>query len=195
MRVQFARLAACGVYRDRDGEIDPQRGGTQRTGAFPYGVFKAKDGYIGIGVFTEPQWEAMIKRIGREELMLARVQVDERPDAESGDAQVIIEEWLATLPNDDEAIRILADELRLPAARLLSVGQFANDPIMSPRMVEKMKAPNGGEMLMLKSPHKFSKTPPEIPGPAARWASILPNCYGRFAVTRKRSSTPCASRG
>ncbi len=81
--------------------------------------------------------------------------------------KVLIEEWLATLPNDDEAIRILADELRLPAARLLSVGQFANDPIMSPRMVQKMATANGGEMLMLKSPHKFSKTPPEIPGPAA----------------------------
>ena len=155
------------VFSATDGAIDPQRGGTQRTGAFPYGVFKAKDGYVGIGVFTEPQWEALIQRIGREELMLpefksmsGRVQNQEM-------LKLIIEEWLATLPNDDEAIRILADELRLPAARLLSVGQFARDPVMSPRMVQKMAAPNGREMLMLKSPHKFSKSPPEIPGPAA----------------------------
>jgi CoA:oxalate CoA-transferase len=156
------------AYSASDGEIDPQRGGTQRTGAFPYGVFKAKDGYIGIGVFTEPQWEALVQRTGREELMLpefksmsGRVQNQEM-------LKLIIEEWLATLPNDDEAIRILADELRLPAARLLSVGEFARDPIMSPRMVQKMTAPNGREMLLLKSPHKFSKTPPEIPGLAAK---------------------------
>jgi CoA:oxalate CoA-transferase len=156
------------AYSASDGEIDPQRGGTQRTGAFPYGVFKAKDGYIGIGVFTEPQWEALVQRTGREELMLpefksmsGRVQNQEM-------LKPIIEEWLATLPNDDEAIRILADELRLPAARLLSVGEFARDPIMSPRMVQKMTAPNGREMLLLKSPHKFSKTPPEIPGLAAK---------------------------
>ena len=155
------------VFSATDGAIDPQRGGTQRTGAFPYGVFKAKDGYVGIGIFTEPQWEALIQRIGREELMLpefksmsGRVQNQEM-------LKLIIEEWLATIPNDDEAIRIMADELRLPAARLLSVGQFARDPVMSPRMVQKMAAPNGREMLMLKSPHKFSKTPPEIPGPAA----------------------------
>jgi len=155
------------VFSATDGAIDPQRGGTQRTGAFPYGVFKAKDGYVGIGIFTEPQWEALIQRIGREELMLpefksmsGRVQNQEM-------LKLIIEEWLATIPNDDEAIRVLADELRLPAARLLSVGQFARDPVMSPRMVQKMAAPNGREMLMLKSPHKFSKTPPEIPGPAA----------------------------
>lgn len=159
------QLAAYGAS---EGEIDPQRGGTQRTGAFPYGVFKAKDGYIGIGVFTEPQWEALIQRTGREELMLpefksmpGRVQNQEM-------LKLIIEEWLATLPNDDEAIRILADELRLPAARVLSVGEFTRDPVMSPRMVQKMTAPNGREMLLLKSPHKFSRTPPEIPGPAAK---------------------------
>jgi crotonobetainyl-CoA:carnitine CoA-transferase CaiB-like acyl-CoA transferase len=154
------------VFSATQGEIDPQRGGTQRTGAFPYGVFKSKDGYIGIGVFTEPQWEALIQRIGREELMLpefksmsGRVQSQEMLKA-------VIEEWLLTLSNDDEAIRILADDLRLPAARLLSVGQFAHDPVMGPRMVQKMTAPNGSETLMLKSPHRFSKTPPEIPGPA-----------------------------
>ncbi len=79
----------------------------------------------------------------------------------------IIEEWLATLPDDDRAIEILADELRLPAARLLSVGQFARDPILSRRMVAKMPAASGAESLFLQSPHKFSKTPPEIPGPAA----------------------------
>jgi crotonobetainyl-CoA:carnitine CoA-transferase CaiB-like acyl-CoA transferase len=154
------------VFSATQGEIDPQRGGTQRTGAFPYGVFKSKDGYIGIGVFTEPQWEALIQRIGRDELMLpefksmsGRVQSQEMLKA-------VIEEWLLTLPNDDEAIRILADDLRLPAARLLSVGQFVHDPVMGPRMVQKTTAPNGSETLMLKSPHKFSKTPPEIPGPA-----------------------------
>jgi CoA:oxalate CoA-transferase len=149
------------------GAIDPQRGGTQRTGAFPYGVFKSKDGYIGIGVFTEPQWEALIARTGRQELTLPEFKSMPGRTQNQEMLKVLIEEWLATLPNDDEAIRILADELRLPAARLLSVGQFAIDPIMSPRMVQKMATPNGGEMLMLKSPHKFSKTPPEIPGPAA----------------------------
>jgi crotonobetainyl-CoA:carnitine CoA-transferase CaiB-like acyl-CoA transferase len=81
--------------------------------------------------------------------------------------KALIEEWLAGLPSDEEAVRIMADELRLPAARVLSVGQFANDPILSPRMIQKMATPNGREIMLLKSPHKFSKTPPEIPGPAA----------------------------
>lgn len=155
------------AYSASNGEMDPQRGGTQRTGAFPYGVFKSNNGYIGIGIFTDPQWEALLKRMGRADLL-------EIPDMKSALGRVanqemlksVIEEWIATFPDDDAVIRVMADEIRLPAARLLSVGQFARDPILSQRMVEKMTAPDGREMLMLKSPHKFSKTPPEIPGPA-----------------------------
>src|SRR5579863_9810058 len=57
------------AFSTSDGELDPQRGGTQRTGAFPYGVFRGKEGYIGIGIFTDPQWEALLKRMGREDLI------------------------------------------------------------------------------------------------------------------------------
>jgi len=155
------------AFSASNGELDPQRGGTQRTGAFPYGVFKSKDGYVGIGIFTDPQWEALLRRIGHAELLEVpgfrtapeRVQHQEM-------LKQMIEEWLAAQPSDDESIRILADEIRLPAARLLSVGQFARDPVLSERMVARMPGPGGREMLLLKSPHKFSKTPPEIPGPA-----------------------------
>ncbi|HKV56034.1 MAG TPA: CoA transferase [Candidatus Binataceae bacterium] len=150
------------------GELDPQRGGSQRTGAFPYGVFKSRDGYVGIGVFTDPQWEVLVKRMGREDL-LAVPELQSAPGrAQNQDAlKLIIEEWLATFPDDDSAIEVLADELRLPAARLLSVGQFASDPVLSRRMVAKMRGANGVESMFLQSPHKFSKTPPSIPGPAA----------------------------
>jgi crotonobetainyl-CoA:carnitine CoA-transferase CaiB-like acyl-CoA transferase len=160
------QLAAWGAS---DGALDPQRGGTQRTGAFPYGVFKSKEGYIGIGVFTEPQWAALARRMGREDLL----DVPEFNNAggrfQNQDAlKLIIEEWLVTLPGDDAAIAILADELRLPAARVLSVGQYARDPELSRRMVARVPDGAGGEMLLLKSPHKFSKTPPLDPPPAAK---------------------------
>ncbi len=155
------------AYSASNGEIDPQRGGTQRTGAFPYGVFRSNDGYIGIGIFTDPQWEALLKRMGRTDLL-------EIPEMRSAQGRLAnqemlkgaIEEWIATFPDDDAVIAIMADEIRLPAARLLSVGQFARDPNLSSRMVARMPTADGREMLLLKSPHKFSKTPPEISGPA-----------------------------
>jgi crotonobetainyl-CoA:carnitine CoA-transferase CaiB-like acyl-CoA transferase len=156
---QLAAFSASG------GEIDPQRGGTQRTGAFPYGVFKSKEGYIGIGIFTDPQWETLLKRMGREDLLeIPRLRSASGRNEHQEMLKTVIEEWLATLPDDDRTIEILADELRLPAARVLSVGQFASDPILSRRMLEKMP---GGDAMLLRSPHKFSKTPPQIPGPAA----------------------------
>lgn len=155
------------AFSASNGELDPQRGGTQRTGAFPYGVFKSNQGYIGIGVFTDPQWEALLMRIGRADLL-------EIPEMRSATGRVqhqemlkqAIEEWIATVGNDDEVIRIFADDTRLPAARLLTVGQFARDPILSERMVETMHLDDGRDMMLLKSPHKFARTPPQIPGPA-----------------------------
>ena len=160
---------ALAAHSITNGEVDPQRGGTQRTGAFPYGAFKSKDGYIAIGLITDAHWEAMVKRMGREELLASPEFKTNRWRIQNADAlKVIIEEWLQTLPSDEEAIRILADELRLPAAPILSVGQFAQNPHLSARMIEKTPNPDYGELLLLKSPHKFSKTPPRIPGPASR---------------------------
>ncbi len=159
---------ALAAYSITNGEVDPQRGGTQRTGAFPYGAFKSKDGYVAIGLITDAHWEAMVKKMGHEELLASPEFKTNRWRIQNADAlKVIIEEWLQTLPSDEEAIRILADELRLPAAPILSVGQFARNPHLSARMIEKTPNPDYGELLLLKSPHKFSKTPPRIPGPAS----------------------------
>jgi crotonobetainyl-CoA:carnitine CoA-transferase CaiB-like acyl-CoA transferase len=35
-------------------------------------------------------------------------------------------------------------------------------------MIERAPNPDYGELLLLKSPHNFSRTPPRIPGPASR---------------------------
>lgn len=161
------QLAAFGAT---NGKLDPQRGGSQRTGAFPYGVFKSKEGYIGIGIFKDSQWETFLRLIGRVDLL-------EIPELRKNHGRLqnqemltsIIEEWLAEQNDDDEAVRLLADEARLPAARLLSVGEFARDPELSDRMVARATTRIGGEMLHLKSPHKFSKTPPNV---ESHWAEL-----------------------
>jgi crotonobetainyl-CoA:carnitine CoA-transferase CaiB-like acyl-CoA transferase len=107
--------------------------------------------------------------MGREELLTSAEFKTNRWRIQNADAlRVIIEEWLQSLPSDEEAIHIMADELRLPVAPILSVGQFAQNPHLSARMIERTPNPDYGELLLLKSPHKFSKTPPKIPGPAAR---------------------------
>jgi len=158
------QLAAWGAS---DGAIDPQRGGTQRTGTFPYGTFRSRDGFVAISCIDEKQWAALITRMGRADLL----EIEEfRTNAGRLQNQAMltaaIEEWLQSLPSDDEAVRIMADELRMPVGRVLSVGQIARDPILSERTVERIKSPDGRELPMLKSAHKFSKTPPAIPGPA-----------------------------
>jgi crotonobetainyl-CoA:carnitine CoA-transferase CaiB-like acyl-CoA transferase len=120
-------------------------------------------------LITDSHWETLVKRMGREELLASPEFKTNRWRIQNTEAlTVIIEEWLQSLPSDEEAIRIMADELRLPVAPILSVGQFAQNPHLSARMIERTPNPDYGELLLLKSPHKFSKTPPKIPGPASR---------------------------
>ncbi|MGH8010428.1 MAG: CoA transferase, partial [Candidatus Binatia bacterium] len=118
---------------------------------------------------TEDHWQALVRKMGREELLAIPEFKSSRGRSQNAAAlTVIIEEWLQSLPSDAEAVRIMADELRLPAAPILSIGQFARDPHLRVRMIEKTPHPEYGELLLLKSPHKFSKTPPRTPGLAAR---------------------------
>jgi crotonobetainyl-CoA:carnitine CoA-transferase CaiB-like acyl-CoA transferase len=160
---------ALAGYSVTDGAVDPQRGGNQRSGAFPYGSFKSKDGYIAIGLITEDHWVTLVKYMGKEELLASPEFKTNRWRIQNQDAlRVMIEEWLQSLPSDEEAIRIMADELRLPVAPILSIGQFAENPHLSERMIEKVPNADYGELMLLKSPHKFSKTPPRIPGPASQ---------------------------
>jgi CoA:oxalate CoA-transferase len=151
------------AYSATNGKLDPQRGGSQRTGAFPYGVFKSKEGFIGIGIFKDSQWEALLRLIGRSDLLeIPELRKTQGRLQNQEMLTLIIEEWLAKQKDDDEAVRLLADEARLPAGRVLSVGEFARDAMLSDRIVATVKTPGGGEVLHLKSPHKFSKTPPKV---------------------------------
>jgi crotonobetainyl-CoA:carnitine CoA-transferase CaiB-like acyl-CoA transferase len=160
---------ALAAYSVSGGEVDPQRGGRQRSGAFPFGAFRAADGYVAIGVITEAHWEALVRRMGREELLAVPDSRSNRWRIQNQDAlRVMIEEWLQSLSGVEEAVRILADELRIPAAPVLSVGQFARDPHLAARTIAKVSHPDYGELLLLRSPHHFSKTPPRLAWPAAR---------------------------
>ena len=60
---QLAAFSATG------GEVDPQRGGTQRTGAFPYGVFIARMATSASGFSPSRSGKRWSRRMGREDLL------------------------------------------------------------------------------------------------------------------------------
>jgi crotonobetainyl-CoA:carnitine CoA-transferase CaiB-like acyl-CoA transferase len=145
------------------GAIRPQRFGGDFFNICPYGVYKAKKGYIVFAV-AEHQWAPLVKALGKPELatdpryatQVARCQ--RRPEVRK-----YLEEWLQTFADDETPLRILA-EARIPSAPILDIAQVPEHPQIKAReLFQDLPHPILGTTPVAKSPFHLSATPVAIP--------------------------------
>jgi crotonobetainyl-CoA:carnitine CoA-transferase CaiB-like acyl-CoA transferase len=145
------------------GAIEPKRFGGDFFNICPYGVYKAKKGYIVFAV-AEHQWAPLVKALGRPELatdpryatQVARCQ--RRPEVRK-----YLEDWLQTFEDDETPLRILA-EARIPSAPILDIPQAAAHPQLKAReLFQDISHPILGVTPIAKSPFHFSTAQVEIP--------------------------------
>jgi crotonobetainyl-CoA:carnitine CoA-transferase CaiB-like acyl-CoA transferase len=80
--------------------------------------------------------------------------------------EAIIEAWLQSFPNNDEALKVLS-EWRIPCAPILDIGGALNHPQTRARgMVTEIEHPLLGKMPIVNTPFVLSETPRQIQGPA-----------------------------
>ena len=150
------------VYSGSKGAIKPKRSGTQHYAVVPIGLFKGKNTYIFI-MALEHQWPVLCRAMGRPELAQDPRFVNNAKRAENLKGVVeAIEGWLATVPNDEEALRIL-EEARIPVAPVLSIEQAVNHPhLRYRRTVRTVKDRAFGELDIPGVPIKFSEFPDDL---------------------------------
>lgn len=145
------------------GAIQPKRFGGDFFNICPYGVYKAKKGYIVFAV-AEHQWGALVRAMGKPELatdprfatQIERCQ--RRPEVRQ-----YIEEWLQTFNDDETPLRILA-EARVPSAPILDIPQVPNHPqIKSRQLFQELPHPVLGNTPVAKSPFHLSTASADIP--------------------------------
>ncbi|HEV8713215.1 MAG TPA: CoA transferase [Candidatus Binatia bacterium] len=145
------------------GAIEPKRFGGDFFNICPYGVYKAKKGYIVFAV-AEHQWAPLVKAMGKPELatdpryatQIARCQ--RRPEVRK-----YLEDWLQTFADDETPLRILA-EARIPSAPILDIPQAAAHPQLKAReLFQDISHPILGVTPIAKSPFHFSTAQVEIP--------------------------------
>ncbi|HKA53630.1 MAG TPA: CoA transferase [Candidatus Binatia bacterium] len=145
------------------GAIEPKRFGGDFFNICPYGVYKAKKGYIVFAV-AEHQWAPLVKAIGKPELatdpryatQVARCQ--RRPEVRK-----YLEDWLQTFADDETPLKILA-EARIPSAPILDIPQAAAHPQLKARgLFQDVPHPILGVTPIAKSPFHFSAAQVEIP--------------------------------
>lgn len=144
------------------GAIRPHRFGGDFFNICPYGVYKAKNGYIVFAV-AEHQWPPLVKAMGKPELatdpryatQIARCQ--RRPEVRK-----YIEDWLQTFKDDETPLSILA-EARVPSAPILDIpGAVAHPQLKARELFQEVPHPILGSTPIAKSPFHLSTAAVEI---------------------------------
>ena len=145
---------------------EPQRLGNSQIEVTPFNIYKAKDGYIVIGVVTVDQWHRLLEVIGREDLkdvpeyasQPTRIKYVEEIDA-------IVGKWTRRR-TVDEMIKLLraAD---LACSPVPTFGQVAKDPQLASRNMQvDVEQLISGKLRVPGSVFKMSQTPGDPTGPA-----------------------------
>ncbi len=146
---------------------------TQRTGRFAplhsaTGMFKTKQGYVMFCAAPPHHFQALCHAMGRPELIDdPRFADNDKRVANGAALTAAIEQWLQSLPSDEDALRIL-EEHHIPAGPILSVEQAMEDPHLRQRgSIRTISDPVLGEFKVPGFPIKFSRTPAleDLPAP------------------------------
>jgi CoA:oxalate CoA-transferase len=145
------------------GAIKPRRAGSHHYLVCPFGIFKGKQTYIFICVLDQ-QWPSLCRAMGKPELVDdPRFSVNTKRTENSAATIKIVQDWLDSTKDDEEALRLM-DECRVPAAPVLSVEQAVNHPhLRGRRTVRTVKDRIMHDFDIPGVPLKFSRFPEELP--------------------------------
>jgi crotonobetainyl-CoA:carnitine CoA-transferase CaiB-like acyl-CoA transferase len=121
------------TYSGSGGTIEPTRSGCHHSALFPYGVFRASDGYVFIAVVGEHQWPYVCEAVGRPDLAADPRLADHAGRIRNFQEVVsLLEDWLATFDTAADALAVLT-AAHVPAAPVLSVAEAINHPHLRQR--------------------------------------------------------------
>jgi crotonobetainyl-CoA:carnitine CoA-transferase CaiB-like acyl-CoA transferase len=145
---------------------EPPRLGNRQIEVTPFSIYKAKDGYIVIGVVTVAQWHRLLEVIGREDLKDVPEYAGQATRIEHADQiEAIVETWTKER-TVDEMLNVL-EAADLACSPVPTFGQVANDPQLASRnMVVDVEQIISGRLKVPGSAFKMAKTPGDATQPA-----------------------------
>ncbi len=152
--------------------IDIPKIGRTHPSYAPYGIYKAKDGFIAIAALSDNLWEKLVRSMGKKyEWLLTdsrTVSTKTRCNLENAPfINKIIDEWAGKLSARD-AEKMLSDN-GVPCIRVKTVQELVDEDahIKAREMVVEVEQPFIGKIMMYGNPIKASETAvgPRGPGP------------------------------
>jgi len=159
----YNSLAMVGY--DMNGET-PKRAGAHSMRVVPFGIFKARDGYIALSVLIH-QWETFARLIGKPEIAAdPRYDTLEHRMERRDEVIAIVEQWLQSFQSRDEPLTLL-EQAHILSAPVRDTPGVMNDPhTIARKALEEIDQPGIGKLRLPKAPFRFSDAPVEIAGRA-----------------------------
>lgn len=144
----------------------PGRIGNRYEFIYPYDTFRARDGWIVIGVANDEIWKRFLEVSGLELQKDPRFSTNPLRVENHLELKRIIENWTKE-HNRDELVEIFNNN-RVPACHIYNVKEVSEDPhiAISREMVRTLNQTNLGEIKVQGNPIKMSLTDPGPRGPA-----------------------------
>ncbi|GBD27820.1 Acetyl-CoA:oxalate CoA-transferase [bacterium HR30] len=142
----------------------PPRLGNRHPFTAPYDCFRARDGWVVIGVGNSALFRNLMAAIGQPELGRdVRFKSPQARLRNSEEIHAIVQEWVAQR-SVDEVMRVLGpDGANIPCAPVMEMQQLVNDPHVRAReMVVEVPHQQLGQVPVTGIPVKFSESPGAI---------------------------------
>ena len=141
-----------------NGDVQPSRNGRHHPAVAPDGIFKGKDSYMFIIALTLKQWRALCEVMGQPELFDdPRYQTMTDRAANLSELIELIEDWIASMPCDDDARKAL-EAAYVPVAPVLTPAEAMEHPHLIERgTVRTISDRSLGEFQIPGMPLRFSQ--------------------------------------
>ncbi|MEM0014146.1 MAG: CaiB/BaiF CoA-transferase family protein [Candidatus Nezhaarchaeales archaeon] len=162
-------VQACEAYNMMwlvEGRV-PTRIGNRYEFIYPYDTFKAKDGWVAIGVGNNEMWSRFCKAIGRDDLInhedfntnMKRVKNHVK-------VKEIVEEWTSKLTT--KKIAEILERYEIPVTPVYTMKDVWGDEhiVTHRKMLVKINQPEIGEMPVVGTPLKMKNLTSEVGGQA-----------------------------
>ncbi len=145
----------------------PGRIGNRYEFIYPYDTFRARDGWVVLGIANDAIWGRFLEAAGLEHLRVDERFSSNKVRVENHAAlRAVIEGWTGGL-GKDEIVELL-NANRVPSCPIYDVKEASEDPHISKArgMVVEVEQPGLGTVRLQGNPVKMSETDPKPRGPA-----------------------------
>ena len=145
----------------------PERVGNRYLFMAPFNTFKAKDGWVVIGIGNDKLWHKFCDVLQREDLKdLEKYSSNKKRVECYKELEAIVNEWIKDKTRQEVTSLLLANGI--PASLVYDVKDIVDDEniIHDREMLVEMDHPTVGRHKVVGSPIKMSETPPAFESPA-----------------------------